>query len=95
MHFVQVFLDSKLPSLTSSSHTLANRILLIDIIRNFTSWLNDQRFNTYKHESLHGTVFRCNPEKTLYLPVPSLDQLVNRFSVIPMIDLKSINFSIL
>ncbi|CAF0736616.1 unnamed protein product [Adineta ricciae] len=68
----------KLPSLTSSSHTLSNRMLLVDVIHNFTSWLNDQKFIAYKHESLHGMIFRCNQERTLYLPVPSLDQMPTR-----------------
>lgn len=74
-----LFLAPKLPSLTSSSHTLTNRILLLDIIQNFTQRLNESKPNPYKHESLHGTIYRCNPERTLYLPVPSLDQLVNSF----------------
>ncbi|UJR27028.1 hypothetical protein I4U23_008332 [Adineta vaga] len=66
------------PSLTSCSHTLSNRILLVDVIHSFTSWLNDQKFIAYKHESLHGMIFRCNQERTLYLPVPSLDQMPTR-----------------
>jgi hypothetical protein len=73
---INFFIDPKLPSLTSCSHTLANRILLIDIIQSFTKWLDDQKFIAYKHESLHGMVFRCNQERTLYLPVPSLDEMV-------------------
>jgi hypothetical protein len=48
----------------------------MDIIHSFTSWLNEQKFIAYNHESLHGMVFRCNQERTLYLPVPSLDQMV-------------------
>jgi hypothetical protein len=48
----------------------------MDIIHNFTLWLNEQKFIAYKHESLHGMIFRCNQERTLYLPVPSLDQMV-------------------
>lgn len=69
-------LDAKLPSLTSSSYTLTNRILLMEIIQNYTYWLNEQKFNAHKHESLHGMIFRCNQERTLYQPVSSLDQLV-------------------
>jgi hypothetical protein len=48
----------------------------MDIIQSFTLWLNEQKFIAYKHESLHGMVFRCNQERTLYLPVPSLDEMV-------------------
>ncbi|CAF3845624.1 unnamed protein product, partial [Adineta steineri] len=69
---------AKLPSLTSCSYTLTNRMLLMDIISNFTSWLNEQKFIAYKHESLHGMIFRCNKERTLYLPVPSVDQMPTR-----------------
>ena len=48
----------------------------MDIIEKFTSWLNNQRFIAYKHESLHGMVFHCNQDRTLYVPTPSLDQMV-------------------
>ncbi|CAF0727305.1 unnamed protein product [Rotaria sordida] len=68
----------KLPSVTCSSYTLTNRILVIDIIHNFTSWLHEQKIIAYKHESLHGMIFRCNQEQTLYLPVPSLDHMPTR-----------------
>ena len=73
-----LFLVPKLPSLTSCTHTLTNRILLIHVIESFKKWLDESRFTTYKPESLHGTVFRCNQERTLYLPVPSLDQMVTK-----------------
>ena len=49
----------------------------MDIIHNFTSWLNDQKFIAYKHESLHGMIFRSNQERTLYLPVSSLNPPVD------------------
>ncbi|CAF3840940.1 unnamed protein product [Rotaria magnacalcarata] len=68
----------KLPSVTYGAYTLNNRILLMDIIQHFTSWLNDQRFIAYKHESLHGMVLRCNQERTLYLPLPTMDQMPPR-----------------
>ncbi|CAF2646870.1 unnamed protein product [Rotaria sp. Silwood2] len=68
----------KLPSVTCCSYTLANRILLMDIIHNFTLWLNEQKIIAYKHETLHGMIFRCDQEQTLYLPVPSLDQMPAR-----------------
>ncbi|CAF3449227.1 unnamed protein product [Rotaria sp. Silwood1] len=68
----------KLPSVTCCSYTLANRILLMDIIHNFTSWLNEQKIPAYKHESLHGMIFRCNQEQTLYLPISGLDQMPTR-----------------
>ncbi|CAM4873794.1 unnamed protein product [Rotaria socialis] len=68
----------KLPSVTYGTYTLNNRILLIDIIQHFTSWLNDQKFIAYKHESLHGIVLRCNQEQTLYLPLPTMDQMPPR-----------------
>jgi hypothetical protein len=51
----------------------------MDIIHSFTLWLKDQKFIAYKHESLHGMVFCCNQERTLYLPVPLLDQMVSYF----------------
>jgi hypothetical protein len=41
----------------------------MDIIQSFT-------LSLHKHESLQGMVFRCNQERTLYVPVPSLDQMV-------------------
>jgi hypothetical protein len=76
------FLDLKIPSLTSCSHLLTNQMLLMDIIHNFTLWLNEQKSFAYKHELLHGMVFRCNQERTLYLPVPFLDQMVgNSFEI--------------
>lgn len=48
----------------------------MDVLHNFTVWLNEQKIIPYKHESLHGVIFRCNPEQTLYVPVASFDQMV-------------------
>lgn len=59
----------------------------MDIIEKFTTWLNNQRFIAYKHESLHGMVFHRNRERTLYVPTPSLDQMVGLPSNITTIEL--------
>lgn len=48
----------------------------MDLIHQFTYWLNDDKSIPNKHESLHGAILRCNEDQTLYVPLPSLDQIV-------------------